>query len=52
MIVRALVGASEGIDLADALHLSASDRCEALISFDADLAKIAKKLRAGRVRRP
>lgn len=41
-----------GMDFADALHLAASSHCEAMISFDTDLAKIAKRLGAGDVRRP
>lgn len=52
LIVQAFNWAAGGMDLADALHLSASGQCSALISFDTDLVKIAKKLGAGEVRAP
>lgn len=33
-----------GMDFADALHLASADGCEAMLSFDAKLAKAAKRL--------
>lgn len=51
-LAAALDWFDSGMDLADALHLAASRHCSAMISFDADLAKTAKKLGAAEVRRP
>jgi predicted nucleic acid-binding protein len=40
------------MDFADALHMAASRHCEAFVSFDRDLAKIAEQVGAREVRRP
>lgn len=52
LAARALDWVERGMDFADALHLGASDQCEALVTFDADLAKSAKKADAGNIRLP
>jgi predicted nucleic-acid-binding protein len=49
---RALGWAERGMDLADALHLSGSGDCDAFASFDAKLAKAAKRMGATKVRAP
>ena len=40
------------MDFADALHLAGSARCEAFVSFDRKLAKVAARLGAPEVRAP
>ncbi|MGH7102573.1 MAG: type II toxin-antitoxin system VapC family toxin [Acetobacteraceae bacterium] len=52
LAARALDWAEQGMDFANALHLGASDQCDALVSFDADLARTARKANAGNVRLP
>lgn len=53
LLVRvALEWAEAGVDLADALHIAASRHCQAFLSFDADLAKSAKRAGLLEVRRP
>ena len=52
LAVQALDWAERGMDFADALHLGASDRCEAFATFDAEFTKSAKKASAGRVIAP
>jgi predicted nucleic acid-binding protein len=51
-VLRALDWAGAGMDLADALHLSASAQGAAFASFDRKLAKIARRLQAPEVREP
>lgn len=48
----ALTWSEQGMDLADAIHLAASDRCDAMISFDTGFAKIARKVGVLEVRSP
>jgi predicted nucleic-acid-binding protein len=49
---QALGWFEQGMDLADALHIAASQACDAFISFDTELTKIAKRLDVLTVRRP
>ncbi len=44
VVYQAIEWLREGMDFADALHLASADGCEALLSFDAKLAKTAKRL--------
>jgi predicted nucleic-acid-binding protein len=44
--------AEQGMDFADALHLTQTPDCEAFISFDRSLAKSARKMKAIEVREP
>jgi predicted nucleic-acid-binding protein len=46
LVQTALGWAEAGIEFADALHMAASGRCAAFVSFDQDLAKIAKRVGA------
>ncbi len=48
----ALAGVLEGLDFADALHLSAAEGCEAFVTFDQRLIKAASPTRAPAVRAP
>ena len=48
----ALSRAEDGMEFADALHLAGASRAEAFVSFDRDLAKIARSLGAPPVRVP
>lgn len=43
-IAKALVWTREGLDFADALHLAKSEGCDALITFDRALIKVAGRL--------
>ena len=53
LVVRtALAWADAGIEFADALHMAASRHCSAFVSFDRDLAKIAKSVADIPVRAP
>jgi predicted nucleic acid-binding protein len=52
IVVRAFELAAEGMDFADSLHLAAAAQHEAFVSFDDDLAKIAKRVGGLDVRRP
>ncbi|HYD87647.1 MAG TPA: type II toxin-antitoxin system VapC family toxin [Vitreimonas sp.] len=52
VITQAFDWALQGMDFADALHMAASRQCEAFVSFDGDLAKVAKRSGALEVRRP
>ncbi|MBN9561101.1 MAG: type II toxin-antitoxin system VapC family toxin [Alphaproteobacteria bacterium] len=50
---RALTWCAGGMDFADALHLSAAaDRCEAFVTFDAELMKAGKKATELKLREP
>jgi predicted nucleic acid-binding protein len=49
---QALDWADHGLDLADALHLSAAQQHDGFISFDRQLARIARKLGAPEVAVP
>lgn len=49
-LAKALAWAERGMDFADALHLSQSGDCDAFVSFDARLAKAAKRAGVGGVR--
>ena len=42
-VLRALAWHRTGMDFADALHLAVSDAASAFVSFDRQLAKVAKK---------
>lgn len=44
LVRRALEWHRQGLDFADALHLARSEGCDALISFDRQLASTAQKL--------
>lgn len=48
----ALAGVLEGLDFADALHLSAAEGCEAFVTFDQRLIKAASSTRTPSVRAP
>lgn len=48
----ALAGVLEGLDFADALHLSAAEGCEAFVTFDQRLIKAASHTRTPTVRAP
>ena len=48
-VTAALAWARGGMDFADALHLAASEGCEALATFDRKLAQRADQLNAGKV---
>lgn len=52
LVALAFDWALHGMDFADALHLAASKHCDAFMSFDRDLAKIAKAAGAPDVRCP
>jgi predicted nucleic-acid-binding protein len=41
LLSRAIAWLAQGMDFADALHLAKSDGCEAFLSFDKRLAKVA-----------
>ena len=51
-VMRALDWAMRGMDLADAMHLSSADHCEAFATFDKKMLKVAKKLKVSSVRAP
>jgi predicted nucleic-acid-binding protein len=52
LLAQALDWMSQGIDFADALHLSKSDGCEAFLTFDRRLVGAAKGLSAVTVQAP
>jgi predicted nucleic-acid-binding protein len=52
LVARAMGWCAMEMDFAEALHLSAADHCEAFVTFDADLAKVAKKATGMNVREP
>jgi predicted nucleic-acid-binding protein len=52
LIVQAFSWAEQGMDFAAALHLARASHCEAFVSFDRDLAKAARKVKAPDVREP
>jgi predicted nucleic-acid-binding protein len=53
LVVQTALGWSEaGVDFADALHMAASQHCEAFVSFDRDLIKSGKRARTLEVREP
>ena len=52
VIATALDLMDAGMDFADAVHLQAARECDALISFDRDLAKVAARLGTLPVRAP
>lgn len=45
-LTRAFDWAEAGMDFADALHLASADDCDAFVSFDRPLAKVAASLSA------
>lgn len=51
-VSRALAGAAQGVDFADALHLALSAGCSDFISFDRSLARDAAQLGALAVAEP
>lgn len=50
LVAQALDWFGHGMDFADALHLAASEGCDAFASFDHKLAAVAKKARATKVK--
>jgi len=52
LIITALDGMAAGMDFADALHLAAAQGCEAFVTFDRALAKVAGRLGGVEVRAP
>ncbi|HEY8873519.1 MAG TPA: type II toxin-antitoxin system VapC family toxin [Stellaceae bacterium] len=52
LAARALDWMSRGMDFADALHLAKADGCEAFVSFDRRLARLAKRVGGATVRAP
>lgn len=52
LAARALDWMSRGVDFADALHLAKADGCEAFLSFDRRLARLAKRVGGATVRAP
>ena len=51
-VLAALAGFRQGLDFADALHLTKTDGCEAFVTFDRRLAEAAGPLSPIRVERP
>ncbi len=51
-LAKALAWAEHGMDFADALNLAQAGDCEAFVSFDARLAKAAKRAGADAVSSP
>jgi predicted nucleic-acid-binding protein len=51
-LAKALAWTRQGMDFADALHLAASDSCEAMITFDRRFAKSAAAFSGVSVRHP
>jgi predicted nucleic-acid-binding protein len=43
VLAQAIAWLREGMDFADAVHLASADGCEAMLSFDDDFAKAAKR---------
>lgn len=52
LIVTALDWLREGMDFADALHLGRAQECLAFVSFDRQMAKVARRVSAINVRVP
>ena len=52
LIARALKWVEQGLDFADALHLSAAEHCEGFVTFDAMLVGAGRKAGARGVRLP
>lgn len=52
ILAQALSWMAEGMEFADALHLASARECEAFVSFDQKLAKIANRLGDLKVRSP
>jgi predicted nucleic-acid-binding protein len=52
LAAQALDWMSRGMDFADALHLAKADGCEAFVSFDRRLARLAKRVGGATVRAP
>ena len=52
LAAQALEWMSGGMDFADALHLAKADRCEAFVSFDRPLARLAARIAGVKVRAP
>jgi predicted nucleic-acid-binding protein len=52
LVAQAFDWAEHGMDFADALHLAKAPNCEAFVSFDRNLAKMARRLGAIPVREP
>jgi predicted nucleic-acid-binding protein len=51
-VAQALAWVQSGMDFADALHLSKTESCEAMVSFDRRFARVAAKVGAIEVRIP
>jgi predicted nucleic-acid-binding protein len=52
LAATALIWHEQGMDFADTMHLSRSESCDAFVSFDKGLAKVAAKVGATKVRAP
>jgi predicted nucleic acid-binding protein len=52
LVSRALDLAEQGLDFADALHLASMADCEAMITFDRNFIKLARKAGTEMVREP
>jgi predicted nucleic acid-binding protein len=52
LVARALDWTTQGLDFADALHLAKAQGCDAFVSFDRELARLAKGLGDVEVRSP
>jgi predicted nucleic-acid-binding protein len=52
LLAQALDCAEQGMEFADALHLASAGECNAFISFDRSLVKVARKVGAMEVRTP
>ena len=51
-LTKALAWMQQGMDFADALHLAASEGCEAMLTFDKHFSKIAAAIPGVQVRAP
>ena len=50
LAAQVLGGVDQGMDFADALHLSAAGICNEFVTFDASLVRAARKAGSGQVR--
>ncbi len=52
LVSQALYWTEKGLDFADAFHLASARNCDAFVSFDASLAKVARRIGAAKIRTP
>jgi predicted nucleic acid-binding protein len=52
ILAQALDWAGQGMEFADALHLASASSCDAFVSFDRKLLRVAQKVGALEVRAP